>query len=216
MAKNKTAAEELVNDEVANNEVAENPTVDNTATEVTKPSNVKTIVQHVEMEDGKVVAFPGKRKLQIEAKVDTSGTLQVRCDFLNGRVLQTSVSGDMLIKFLEFGAGQKFRDVIAGEEDLDSCVLDVEEFISLLGQGKWTTERQRGTGSSAPLHKAIMQVTGKSAEEVKAWLATLDQKTKLDLRKDPKIKPIIDELEAKKKAKQPSVDTAALLAGLMG
>ena len=207
MAKKSTDAEVLVNGEVPN-EVTNETTVPSTLAN-------KTVVQNVEMEDGKVVPFPGKRKLQIESKVDANGVLQVRCDFLNGRVLQTSVSGDMLIKFLEFGASQKFRDVIAGEDDVDSCVLDVEEFMSLLAKGQWTTERQRGTGSSAPLHKAVMEVTGKSAEEVKVWLAALDQKTKLDLRKDPAIKPIIDRIEAAKKSKQPATDTASLLAGLM-
>lgn len=208
MAKKSTDAEVLVSDEVSNE-------VTNETTVPTTPAN-KTVVQNVEMEDGKVVQFPGKRKLQIESKVDANGVLQVRCDFLNGRVLQTSVSGDMLIKFLEFGASQKFRDVIAGEDDVDSCVLDVEEFMGLLAKGQWTTERQRGTGSSAPLHKAVMEVTGKSAEEVKVWLNSLTQKQKLDLRKDEKIKPIIDRIEAAKKSKQPASDTASLLAGLMG
>lgn len=216
MSKKATVAEELVNNEVEElvNDEASNET--EVASTGTKPVANKTVVQHVEMEDGKVVPFPGKRKLQIEAKVDVNGVLHVRCDFLNGRVLQTSVQGDMLIKLLEFGAGQKFRDLIAGEDDIDSCVLDVEEFIDMLGKGQWAAERQKGTGSSAPLHKAVMEVTGKSAEEVKVWLNSLSQKQKLDLRKDPQIKPIIDRIEAAKKSKQPASDTAALLAGLMG
>ena len=209
MAKKETAAEQLVNDAVPTD--AEINEMNKTKT----PAN-KTVVTNVEMEDGKVVSFPGKRKLQVTAKVDDNGVLTIREDFLNGRVLQVSVQGAMLVKFLEFGASQKCRDVIAGEDDLDSAVLDSEEFFKLLESGKWSEERAKGAGSSAPLHKAVMEVTGKSAEEVKVFLAALTQTQKLALRKDASIAPIIERLEAAKKAKQPAVDTTLLLQGLMG
>ena len=204
MGKNTQTVETLVEDNVTETQ------------EATKPSANKTVVTNVEMEDGKVVSFPGKRKLQVTAKVSDDGVLAIREDFLNGRVLNVNVTGAMLVKFLEFGASQKCRDVIAGEDDIDSAVLDSEEFFKLLESGKWSEERTKGTGSSAPLHKAVMEVTGKTADEVKVFLAALSQTQKLALRKDASIAPIIERLEAAKKAKQPTVDTASLLAGLMG
>lgn len=206
--KQDTAVEQLVNEDTGVAQEVNTP--------ATKPAVNKTVVTNVEMEDGKVVSFPGKRKLQVTAKVDDNGVLTIREDFLNGRVLQVSVQGAMLVKFLEFGASQKCRDVIAGEDDLDSAVLDSEEFFKLLESGKWSEERAKGTGSSAPLHKAVMEVTGKTADEVKVFLAALTQTQKLALRKDASIAPIIERLEAAKKAKQPVVDTASLLQGLMG
>lgn len=212
MAKNKlSAAEVLVNEDTTAPTDAEINEMNKAPT-----SSNKTVVQAVEMEDGKVVTFPGKRRMQVTTKVDESGVLHIREDFLNGRVVQVAVSGDMLVKFLEFGASQKCRDIIAGEDDLDSAVLDSEEFFKLLESGRWTEERAKGAGASAPLHKAIMEVTGKSAKEVKDWLHPMGQTEKLALRKDPTIAPIIARLEANKKAKQPAVDTASLLQGLMG
>ena len=210
MAKNKISeVEALVGDDV---EATLPEALDIPATKASK-----TIVTTIEMEDGKVVAFPGKRKLQVSAKVADSGELHIREDFLNGRVLQVVVPSSLLVKFLEFGASQKCRDIIAGEDDLDSAILDSEEFFKLLEAGKWSEERAKGTGgSSAPLHKAIMEVTGKNADEVKVFLAALTQTQKLALRRDAQIKQIIERLEAAKKAKQPAVDTALLLAGLMG
>jgi len=211
MAK-KSAAEQLVD-----NSVGEAATIKNEANQATaKPAANKTVITNVEMEDGKVVSFPGKRKLQVTTKITDSGELHIREDFLNGRVLNVVVTGALLSKFVEFGASQKCRDVIAGEDDLDSAVLDSEEFFKLLEAGKWSEERTRGTGSSAPLHKAIMEVTGKTAEEVKVFLAALNQTQKLALRRDASIAPIIERLEAAKKTKQPAVDTQSLLAGLMG
>ena len=212
MAKNKQSeAEVLVNEDT------QAPT-DAEINEMNKaPAKAnKTVVTNVEMEDGKVVAFPGKRKLQVTTTVTDNGELHIREDFLNGRVLNVVVTGALLSKFVEFGASQKCRDVIAGEDDLDSAILDSEEFFKLLESGKWSEERAKGTGSSAPLHKAVMEVTGKSAEEVKVFLAALNQTQKLALRKDASIAPIIERLEAAKKAKQPAVDTASLLQGLMG
>ena len=38
----------------------------------------------VEMTDGKIVEFPGKRKMQLEVNIDAEGFLDVRADFLNG------------------------------------------------------------------------------------------------------------------------------------
>ena len=187
-----------------------------TKEEVKSKTTNKTIIATIEMEDGKVVSFPGKRKLQVAATIDENGVLSIREDFLNGRVLQVSVPNSLLVKFLEFGASQKCRDIIAGEDDIDSAILDSEEFFKLIEAGKWSEERAKGTsGSSAPLHRAIMEGTGKTADEVKVFLAALTQTQKLALRRDAQIKPIIERLEAAKKAKQPAVDTASLLAGLM-
>lgn len=212
MAKNKVSeVETLVNEDSSVDETA---TIENQV--VTKPAANKTIVTTVEMEDGKVVSFPGKRKLQVTTTVTDSGELHIREDFLNGRVLNVVVTGALLSKFVEFGASQKCRDVIAGEDDLDSAILDSEEFFELLKSGRWSEDRAKGTGSSAPLHKAVMEVTGKTAAEVKAFLAALNQTQKLALRKDASIAPIIERLEAAKKSKQPAVDTASLLQGLMG
>jgi hypothetical protein len=62
------------------------------------------------------------------------------------------------------------------------------------------------------LAKALVQVSGKTAEQVRAYLKTKNNSEKLALRANPTIKPVIEELEAKKKQKpKEEIDTNSLL-----
>lgn len=71
-----------------------------------------------------------------------------------------------------------------------------------------------GLAGTSVLAKALMEMTGKDAETIKAYLADKDQAMKLALRNSPKVKPFVDAIEAKKNAGKTAINTDALLAEL--
>jgi hypothetical protein len=119
-------------------------------------------------------------------------------------------------RFAAHGAEQKLGDAIAGEKDIDDAVLAVDELIGRLNNGEWTATRQAGAmAGTSILIRALVEVSGKSVEEIRGFLADKSQAEKLALRRSDRLKPVIERLEAEKNANsKSSVDTDALLAGL--
>lgn len=193
-------------------------------------AEAKTQIESVKMDDGRVVDFPGKRKLQKESFVSAEGKVSVRLDHRNGETRTFTIPDSLLHKFAAHGAEQKLGDEIAGlkkedgtEADIEDQVLAIDNLIERLDRGEWSTKRDSsGIAGTSVLIRALMEVYGKSVEQIKAFLngdATKGQapKThaeKMALRANPKIKPVIDRLEAEKAANGKKVDTDALLAGL--
>ena len=63
------------------------------------------------------------------------------------------------------------------------------------------------------LIRALVELRGKSVEEVKAFLSGKTHAEKLALREVPQVKAIIQRLEAEKASKRPQIDAEALLEG---
>lgn len=170
----------------------------------------------VTMEDGSTVEFNKKQKLVKTSTIGEDGSVSLRLDFRNGAVRNFSVRPDMLAQFAAHGAEQKLGDAIAGENDIDDAVLSVDDLIGRLNNGEWTATRAGGgfSGTSI-LMRALVEASGKSNEEVKAFLSNKTQAEKLALRRSDKLRPIIERLEADKAANSKSqVDTDALLGDL--
>lgn len=186
-----------------------------TAAEPKAKREVKKIV----MADGREVEFAGKRRLLKTAEISEDGfDVTVRLDFVNGetRELKLSANKPLFAKFAAHGMLQKLGDEVAGLEDVEDMVIAEEELISRLEAGEWGAERTRGESNAmaglSVLAKALVQVSGKTAEQVKAYLKTKNNSEKLALRANPTIKPVIEELEAKKKQKpKDEIDTNSLL-----
>ncbi|MGH9438463.1 MAG: hypothetical protein ACRD22_11355, partial [Terriglobia bacterium] len=72
-----------------------------------------------------------------------------------------------------------------------------------------------GMAGTSVLLKAMVEFAQgrKTIEQVKEYLSTKTQAEKLALRNSPKLKPIVERLEAEKVAKGAKIDTDALLAG---
>jgi hypothetical protein len=180
-------------------------------------------VETIKMDDGRVVDFPGKRKLQKESTIDADGTVKVRLDFRNGETRLFTVPTNLTGKFAAHGAEQKLGDQIAGlkgkdggEADIDDCVFAVDELMDRLAAGEWTLAAQgNGMAGMSVLAKALVEHTGKSIEGIKAFLGKKTHAEKIALRNNPKVKPIIERLEAEKAArstgKASAVDSDALL-----
>lgn len=183
----------------------------------------ETQIEAVTMTDGRVVDFVGKKKLLKESFVQGDGSVQTRLDFRNGETRLFTIPDNMVAKFAAHGAEQKLGDEIAGlkganggEADIEDCVLAIDELIDRLYNGEWGVKREaNGLAGTSVLLRALVEHTGKTAEQIKAFLSTKSQAEKTALRNNPKVKPIVERIEAEKAAKgAKSVDTDALLGEL--
>lgn len=180
-----------------------------------KAAKPKAEVTTVKMEDGREVGFAGKRKLLKESLFPEGSNPQVRLDFSNGKTILFTLPTALLPKFAAHGAEQKLGDETAGTSDVDDMYADVTELVGRLNDGEWSSGRQ-GSGFSgiALLIKALVEVTQKTEDQVKAWIKDKKPAEKAALKNSAKVKPIYDRLEAEKAAMSPGVDTDKLLGDL--
>lgn len=184
---------------------------------MTEVMKKEAAVETVTMADGRVVEFAGKRKLLKESLQDADGNVQVRLDFRNGETRLFTIPSSMLAKFAAHGAEQKLGDEIAGLNDVDDCVIAVDELIDRLYNGDWSIKREAsGMAGTSVLVRALVEHTGKTVEAIKGFLSGKSQAEKVALRNNPKIKPIVERIEAEKAAKSSKVDTDAMLGELEG
>lgn len=178
----------------------------------------------VTMTDGRVVDFAGKRKLLKESIFGADGSVQIRLDYRNGETRLFTIPANLMAKFAAHGAEQKLGDEIAGlkgvngaEADLDDCVMAIDELIDRLYNGEWGIKREaNGMAGTSVLARALVESTGKTMEVIKTFLAGKSQAEKVAMRNNPKIKPIVERIEAEKASKKANVDTDALLNELEG
>lgn len=172
----------------------------------------ETNVTTVKMEDGRVVDFPGKRKIAKESTVEADGTVTVRLDFVSGATRSLTIPDSIFAKCAAHGAEQKLGDACAGLKDVDDAVIAVEELIARLEAGEWNVRREgNGMAGTSVLARALVESTGKDMATIKEFLSKKSQAEKVALRNNPKIKPIVERIEAEKANKGPQVDTDALL-----
>jgi len=190
-----------------------------TAAKAKVAREVKTVV----MSDGREVEFAGKRRLLKTAEISDDGfDVTITLDFVNGetRQLKLAANKPLFAKFAAHGMLQKLGDEVAGLDDVEDMVIAEEDLIARLEGGEWGAERMRGESNAmaglSVLAKALVQVSGKTAEAVKSFLKTKTNTEKLALRDNPTLKPVIAELEAKKKQKPKDngVNTEDLLSEL--
>ena len=178
-------------------------------------AKVETVIETVTMQDGTIVEFAGKRKLLKTSTVNAEGGVSVKMDFRNGQTRTFTVPAPLMAKFAAHGAEQKLGDEIAGLEDIDDCTLAIDELIDRLYNGEWGVKREaNGMAGTSVLARALVELTGKTRDQIKAFLSAKTQAEKLALRNSGKIKPIIERLESEKAQKGTKVDTDALLGEL--
>ena len=179
---------------------------------VTTSKRKETEYTTVTMDDGRIVDFPGKRRMQKESVTGKDGEPQVRLDFVNGETRLFTLPDSLMVKFAQHGAEQKLGDEISGLDDVEDAVMAIDDLMDRLGAGEWSIKRESsGLAGASVLARALVQLTGKSAVDVKADLKVLSQAEKNALRDHPKLKPIIAELEVNKKKKVSTIDTDSLL-----
>jgi hypothetical protein len=172
-------------------------------------------VESVKMTDGRIVDFPGKRKLDKTSYIEADGSVAVRLDFRNGETRLFNVPAMLLTKFAAHGAEQKLGDEIAGVEDVDDCTIAVDELIDRLNNGEWGVKREAsGISGTSVLLRAIVEVTGKAIDKVKEYLKAKTQAEKLALRESPRFRDAVKRLESEKESKRQKIDVAPLEAEL--
>lgn len=181
-----------------------------------KPVKKEPTINTVTLTDGRIVDFVGKRKLLKASEVTPDGKIQTTLDFVNGETRTFTIPDALLAKFASHGAEQKLGDEIAGVDDIEDAVLAIDDLIDRLYNGEWGVARDKsGLAGASILMRALVESTGKTAEEIKKFLSDKTAAQKAALRTNPKIKPIVDRLEAEKAAKSAkkadAVDTDALL-----
>lgn len=171
----------------------------------------------VTMTDGRVVEFNRKQKLVKTSEVNEAGEfVSLRLDFVNGETRNFTPPADLIGRFAAHGAEQKLGDAIAGETDINDAVLAVDDLIGRLNNSEWTAQRQGGafTGTSV-LIRALVELSGKSVDEIKTYLSDKSQAEKIALRRSDRLRPIVERLEAEKADNSKTkVDTDALLGDL--
>ena len=179
----------------------------------------ETKITTVTMQDGRVVDFPGKRRLQKTSEISESGVITVRLDFINGTTTLFTVPDALLHRFAAHGAEQKLGDAIAGIDSIDDAAMAVDSLIDRLYQGEWQAERSKDEFAGlSDLLRALVEYSGKPVEVMKKFLADKSVKEKNALKNSDALKPIIDRYAAERAAKQAAkaggVDTGALLSQL--
>lgn len=211
-------------------------------TEETTGNGANEAGEAVKMSDGRTVIFPKSRKMQKEALFDSKGhwigtrfdfrfeigeeypenTLTVAAPEPQDKVKVNGEARSALHQLAAHGSLQKFGDYAAGsgekgepadpEDMFEAVQKGIEQFV----EGNWS-ERREGSGMSGTsvLLRAMVELSAgkKSVDDTRAYLKTLNKKQKDALRDDPRLRPIIDRIEAKKKAKAEHIDTSSLLQG---
>lgn len=197
-------------------------------------------VLEVQMEDGRTVAFVGKRKVLKETLIDESkisvegdgsvligaGAVAVRMDFRNGATRTFPVPGALIARFAGHGMEQKYGDELAAPADKplseEDMVLAVEDLDSRIQKGDWRVVREGGGGVSGAgiVVRALMEATGKDAAFIKSFLdkkiestpGLTRQKLYASFRTPgTKTGDIIARMEAEKGPKAPAVNADEVL-----
>lgn len=213
----------------------------------TTPVKKQREVVKVAMQDGREVEFVGKRKVNKETLIDTSkvivegdtvtltdGAVSVRMDFRNGATRTLPIKAAMLAKFAGHGGEQKYGDELAApsdkplsEEDMVMAIDDLHDQLYSKGEWRATQEGGGGFGGASVVVKAIMEVTGKTVEEVKAFLQKklddakarnekLSRKELYDAFRNPnsKVGKVVKRMEDERLAGNSKVDADAALGEL--
>lgn len=185
-------------------------------------SEAKSEVISVQMEDGRTVNFTGKVRVIKTSIIDDTQAI-VRFDFRNGqvRVFDLRNPDIDLIRLAAHGVESKIGDSYAGVQELDDCVEAVEDLTARLYRREWTATRATGESyaGASVLARAVAEVKGKAISVVKDWLRTKSHKEKSALRNSETIRPIVERLEAEKRAKkgeEAAVDLSGALDELDG
>lgn len=164
----------------------------------------------------------------------------VRLDFANGEtrfvvipggeILMDFLGGDEnldkrlrhLMKAATHGYEQKLGDEMAytpkkdePEPSLEDKIAWIDELISRLGALEWTAAREGGGGltGAASLLQALVELSGKTKEEMQAFLKPLSREDRAALKRTSPVKEKIHEIE-EAIAKKNGVDGAAIFAKL--
>lgn len=116
----------------------------------------------------------------------------VRIQFENGKTLEAELSklSDLMIRRLAVhGLSQKLGDSYSGAESIGEAVKSATAVWTTIQNDRWSEGRSSDGGILA---EAIARIKGISVDKVAETLADLDDDQKAGLRKNAKVKAMID------------------------
>jgi len=167
-----------------------------------------------------------------------SGSAAVRLDFVNGETRTYAIPGaellsdylddpnfaaraKFLLKHATHGAEQKLGDELAytpkaGESppSLEDKIEWIDELMQRLDALEWGTEREANPLAGASnLVKALMELSGKSKDEVRAFLKPMSREERALVKSSPPVKKVLDRMDAEA-AKASGKDVSGALGAL--
>jgi hypothetical protein len=150
----------------------------------------KAEVEVVKMSDGREVSFAGKRKVLKDTILDESkivkdgdtitlqdGAISIRMDFRNGDTRTFPLNLGLLPQYAGHGGMQKFGDQLAApaskplsEEDMVIAVDELHEQVNQRGEWRVVSEGGSGFAGASIVVRALVEASGKTLLEVKAFL----------------------------------------------
>lgn len=176
----------------------------------------------VQAEDGGLYEFGEKAKVKKQSQVKEDGTVVTKFVFKNGvvRTHVTAPNSPVYSRLASHGADQKFGDEFAGLDDVEDCVEAFDAMSARLAKGEWSEKRQGDSMAGVSLlARALVIVSGRPIDEVRAKLSALDQKTKTAISQQPAVAEQIVKIKAERDAKKPQkegVDPNAALEAFLG
>jgi hypothetical protein len=144
-----------------------------------------------------------------------TGQVAIRLDFVNGETRTFSIPESLMQKCAAHGAEQKLGDEIAGLDDVEDCILAIDELMERLERGEWAVKKEsNGMAGTSVLARALHEHSGKPIAAIKDFLSKKTQAEKVALRQNASIAPIVARLESEKTKKPSTVDTDGMLEAL--
>lgn len=170
----------------------------------------------VTAEDGQTYTFGEKQKVKTDQTVDAGGFV-TKFVFRNGvvRERRIDVSHPLFVRLAAHGDKQKRADCFAGLDDVEDCVEAWDALDRQLEAGTWSEKRvSDGMAGTSILVRALVEVSGKSVESIKAKLESLDAATKKALGLQPKVAEVVARIKAERAAKKAAPNAAEAEAAL--
>lgn len=107
------------------------------------------------------------------------------------------------------GLKQTISDAYSGEKDGKMCHALASVRIDTLLGGSWTARSTGGGTVQSDLIAAVMEIAGKTVEEVTTMVSALDDAQVKTLKKNPKVAAVMARLQAERLAKVAGMDSIA-------
>jgi hypothetical protein len=180
-----------------------------------KPAKKEVVRIPVLMKDGRTLEFTERQKCSTRYEGDT-----LYFDFRSGDTIGVSKADVSALseRFMWHGVEQKYRDEFASAGDAADAFEWVTNLHERIKRGEWAEKREGGGLAGAGLLvQALVEITGKTPTEIRAFLGDKSRKEQEILRDHGPIAEKIKEIKARKGANaEDQAKAASLFAAVAG
>ena len=122
--------------------------------------------------------------------------------FANGETLTlaySELSEEIKFRLFQHGLSQKAGDASAGTETVEEAISETKRVLDRLRAGDWKSVREAAAGPKIGLLvEALMRLTGKSSEDCRMVVDSLDDDKRKALRAHQQIKAAMADIRAER------------------